>query len=220
MQSSDFFSKSTGKYNVREALKAYVLEPDEDGVFLKVEPVAIPVQVGTAGNDMMQGSEKMDGQLLTGGEGHDIILGNRSTNIDGGNGNDLLFAGPKGRTLGGGGNDVIMGSFESVLTGGAGKDIFALGTIRGNSKIRITDFGKGDQIYLQRTASLMHGFNLKEKFVLGSKAQDSNDRLIFNKQTGALVFDGDGNGRGKGFTLATFKPGSNITASSIVVYAY
>jgi Ca2+-binding RTX toxin-like protein len=54
-------------------------------------------------------------------------------------------------------------------------------------------------------------------FVLGTAAQDADDRIIYNNQTGQLWFDPDGNGAQTGIQVALLDPASVVAASDIVV---
>lgn len=101
-----------------------------------------------------------------------------------------------------GGNDYLNGKLGmDVLTGGPGKDNFAFDTAFGQNNIdNITDFNvRDDSIYLEnaiftklsKTGTLNRGF-----FAANSTgtANDSNDYVLFNTQTGELAYDPDGSG--------------------------
>ncbi|HYJ52239.1 MAG TPA: hypothetical protein VEW04_03620, partial [Allosphingosinicella sp.] len=54
-------------------------------------------------------------------------------------------------------------------------------------------------------------------FVIGTTAQDADDRIIYNSTTGALFFDADGNGAGAAVQFATLDGHPIVTASDFTV---
>lgn len=101
--------------------------------------------------------------------------------------------------VGNAGANVISGGLGSdTLTGGAGADVFVFNTALGANNIdRITDFTVGsDKIQLDSAVftSLSKGVLNADAFFIGTAAQDATDRVIYNKQTGALFYDDDGVG--------------------------
>ncbi len=126
----------------------------------------------------------------TGGSGSDTLR--NIENITGSNYNDNLTGNSAANTLNGGlGND--------VLTGGAGKDTFFFNTVLGsNNNDRLTDFVVVDDtiqlenaIFTQLTTT---GTLNSLFFSIGAVAADTNDYLLYNNTTGALLYDADGNG--------------------------
>ncbi len=165
-------------------------------------------------------------RLLTGGAADDTLNGNGKPNdIQGRGGNDKLF-GLEGqdRIDGGAGKDRIFGGYDNdTLTGGAGADVFAfntrLGTAATDRKVSfdtISDFNvKDDGIWLDNAVfkklgkgtELKPGKLNKDFFTLGTKAQDKNDYLIYDKKTGVLSYDADGSGKGRAIEFALLKKG-------------
>lgn len=104
-------------------------------------------------------------------------------------------------------NRIAGNEAANVLTGGAGKDYFIFNTALGNGNIdTITDFSvKDDTIRLDnsvfvgvgRDGSLSSG-----AFFAGAVAHDASDRIIYDKDSGALYFDADGNGIGEQIQFA------------------
>ena len=112
---------------------------------------------------------------LTGNAIGQIIVGNNGSNV----------------IAGAGGND--------NLTGGGGSDFFLFHTLPNatTSKDIITDFvAAADTIRLENAvfSGLQAGTLAADGFFLGTAAQDAQDRIIYNKATGALLFDADGTG--------------------------
>ena len=58
-----------------------------------------------------------------------------------------------------------------------------------------------------------------EQFVVGTAAIDTNDRLIYNKITGAMFFDVDGVGGTKQVQFATLSTNLAMTHNDISVIA-
>ncbi len=95
---------------------------------------------GEDGNDYLSG--KAGNDILVGGAGYDHLVGGTGRDIMAGDaGNDLLEGGDDDDALfGGAGNN--------TLTGGAGDDDFVS---QGEGTDTITDFAKGDEIFLDTT---------------------------------------------------------------------
>jgi Ca2+-binding RTX toxin-like protein len=77
----------------------------------------------------------------------------------------------------------------------------------------IADFDvKNDKIHLENAIfkKLKKTGKLKSNFFeVGTKAGDKDDYIIHNKKKGILLYDADGNGKGKAVEFATIK--KNIT---------
>ena len=120
---------------------------------------------------------------------------------------DNLSGSSLANTLNGGlGNDVLIGGLgNDALTGGGGSDYFVFDTAPSTSTNRdtITDFTTGsDKLQLENaiftglgsaTGSFAAG---DARFWVGTAAHDSNDRIIYNSATGALLYDADGSNTG------------------------
>lgn len=151
---------------------------------------------GGSGNDRLYGHTGND--VLRGAGGRDILLGDA--------GNDDLF--------GGVGND--------VLTGGRGQDDFVFNTAPSGSTNfdRITDFSAVDDRILLENAvftRLAAGGLAASQFVLGTQAQDANDRIIYQRATGTLWYDRDGTGAAAKVAFADLADGTALTAADFLV---
>ena len=140
-------------------------------------------------------------ETLRGGGGDDLILGQ--------GGNDRLI-GLQGqdRLVGGGGLD--------TLEGGAGRDRFIFKRLEGRPDV-IRDFSVTDdwiQIY-QFSEDLEIGRLKKAQFRVGLSAGDANDRIIYNQQSGKLLFDEDGTGSSAAVAIAQLSPRLNLSAANI-----
>lgn len=156
---------------------------------------------GELGNDYINGGDSLDN--LQGGSGNDYIKG--------GNGNDIL--------TGGSGADILIGdSGSDILTGGAGRDSFRLLDF---SKDKIKDFSViDDTIQLENsvfTKLTITGTLNSAYFKIGTVAADNNDYIVYNKITGALFYDDDGNGSHAAVQIAQLGVNLPITNADFVV---
>ncbi|WP_210381382.1 cadherin domain-containing protein [Microvirga zambiensis] len=143
---------------------------------------------------------------------------------------DRLVGGAGRDTLGGGlGDDTLFGGLgNDVLTGNAGKDVFVFNT-KANKKTnvdKIADFVvKDDTIWLDNAVFTKIGKGSepapgklkKDFFTVGTKAKDKNDYVIYDKKTGALYYDADGNGKAAQVKIATLKKGLAMTEKDFLI---
>lgn len=158
--------------------------------------------VGNGGNDYLSGQKGDD--TISGGDGDDTLVGgNGKDAINGNNGNDLI--------IGFGGAD--------TLTGGAGADQFKRFQIDTGID-EITDFEVGEDVIVlagKIARRLKKGDLSKQNFKQGKQALDRNDHVIYDAKTGALFFDGNGNGKGGLVQLFQFEAGLQLSHTSIMV---
>ena len=111
------------------------------------------------------------------------------------------------------------------MYGGAGKDRFVFDTaLNASTNVdTITDFKHGeDKIQLKKSifAKLKAGTLSAANFRASTNglAGDSNDYILYNTRTGALLYDADGNGSGAAIQFATLnnKP-QNLTNTVFLV---
>jgi cysteinyl-tRNA synthetase len=159
----------------------------------------------TAQADTLKGSKLADridglggGDKINGREGNDTLLG--------GTGNDKLY--------GGAGKD--------ILTGGSGKDHFIFDTKLAAGNIdKVTDFSVTDDLLLLDHAifSKLPAGSLKASaFIIGTKAADASDRIIYSSKTGDLFYDADGTGKGAAIQIAQLNPGLKLTADDFLIF--
>ena len=162
---------------------------------------------GAAGDDTLRGSAA--GDTIAGGSGRDWL--------NGGSGSDVLKGGRGQDTLDGGrGGD--------TLVGGHGNDRFVFKEAPDSAKVdTIADFNPGyDQIWLSRSAfgGIGGEGTLKASaFHVGSGAADANDRIVYDKATGDLIYDANGNAAGGATRFAVLAPGLHLTHHDILVIA-
>lgn len=131
---------------------------------------------------------------------------------------------------GGSGRDTLWGGLGGdTLTGGLGKDIFVFDTKPNNRTNRdsISDFSvRDDTIWLDNKVFAKLGKRGTEKkpaqlnkdfFVIGTKAKDKNEHLIYDKKKSVLLYDVDGSGKGKAIEVATLSKSLKMTAADFFV---
>jgi hypothetical protein len=172
--------------------------------------------VGGIDNDWFEGG--LHGDALTGNGGNDRLLGQAGNDVlNGGLGNDILD--------GGTGNDTLFGGpGKDDLTGGLNNDFFVFKTALNASTNRdaVRDFSHADDTFRLENAIFtklgagVHGLSAAF-FRAGTKALDGNDYIVYNKATGLLSYDNDGNCAHApiAFAILTNKP--VIAANDFVV---
>jgi Ca2+-binding RTX toxin-like protein len=121
-----------------------------------------------------------------------------------------------------GGNTLDGRGGADTLVGLAGADVFAFTTAPASGNVdTIQDFAAEDRIGLASDvfAAVTSGGVEAGEFVLGTTAQDADDRLLYDQATGRLFFDADANGAGTAVLFAQLSPGTALTAASFVTVA-
>ncbi|SCY15904.1 calcium-binding protein [Microvirga guangxiensis] len=175
---------------------------------------------GGNGNDRLYGCAGND--TVYGGEGNDVVVGG---NGDLPSGDDLLYGGNGADTLyGGDGSDVLYGgNGNDMLNGGSGRDTFVF-DMRPNARTNIdniTDFSPADDtIHLARSAfnKISKGTLAKKAFVVGNKVKDRDDRIIYDKKSGALFYDPDGTGKAKAVQFAMIQKNLALTHKDFFIF--
>ncbi|MBY5312064.1 calcium-binding protein [Rhizobium leguminosarum] len=137
----------------------------------------------------------------TGNNTANILTGNDGNNsLNGGKGNDRL--------IGGLGNDKLIGKTGAdVLTGGGGADSFVFDVKPRNTSVdKIVDFSSaaGDKLVFDDAVftGLKPSSFSAENFVLGTKALEADDKLIYDQKSGILSYDADGSAAGGAIHVA------------------
>ena len=137
-----------------------------------------------------------------------IAFGAVIENATGGSGNDKLVGNPWGNVLSGGpGNDRLDGGKGSdILAGGPGADAFVFNTKPGKGRDTIADLEPGiDTVRLDKGAFADiggKGMLAASKFHIGSAAHDGSDRIIYDSESGRLIYDRNGSCHGKAKVFA------------------
>jgi Ca2+-binding RTX toxin-like protein len=177
--------------------------------------------VGGAGKDTVIGGSGSDSisagvgnDTVDAGTGNDSVdAGSGKDTVNGGSGADTIFGGNGGDSIvGGNGKDELHGGKGlDTLVGGDGADKFVFDTTPAwaNADV-IADFQHGiDKIVLESDFFAALGAEVKGgEFVKNDtgKAQDGNDRLIYETDTGKLFYDANGNANGGRVLIVTFDP--------------
>lgn len=173
----------------------------------------------------LSGVSSTTAAYLIGSNSANEMIGHSGVNtLKGQGGNDVLKAGSgNDRLYGGIGNDTLYGgSGNDVLIGDSGRDIFVFDTRPSQSANvdRIADFNPAyDTIWLDNrvfaklgTGSLAKPTKLNpDMFVIGATAKDREDRIIYDKATGALYYDADGTGSTAQVKIATLSKNLKLT---------
>jgi Ca2+-binding RTX toxin-like protein len=174
-------------------------------------------------NDVLTGTSRDDRVLA--GVGTDHIRGGSGADaLYGESGNDFI-SGESGtdRLSGGSGDDRLNGgSGDDVLSGGIGRDVFVFSTSLATGNIdQISDFSvRDDTIWLSHHVFDHAGRDGQLKasaFFTGSLAHDGTDRIIYDRQTGALYYDQDGIGGADQTQFAQLHAGLKLTAADFLI---
>ena len=148
--------------------------------------------IGTSGNDTLKGTAGDD--KISGGAGADFLYGKGgSDQLIGGSGNDKFVF------------DTAFGSIDQVLDFNPAEDVFYL------DNAIFTKLGSGSL----SSPRQIWGTNLEDG--AGATANDSNDFLTYDKTTGHLSYDADGNGGGAPIHFAQLQTGLDLSAANFWV---
>lgn len=121
-----------------------------------------------------------------------------------------------------GGADFFGGMGSDTMRGWKDADTFHFDTVIGQGDVdRILAFDTArDTIDLHADIfSAMPGLGTLDAsaFVLGTAAQDADDRVIYNPGTGALLYDADGSGAGEAILFAYVRADAPLTAADFTI---
>jgi serralysin len=194
---------------------------------------------GFGGNDVYIVDNAGDVVDERAGEGNDIVFASVSFALTAGSEVEVLSAdswqATSALSLAGNerANEIFGNAGANVLNGGGGADLlhgldgadtFAFTTALGPGNVDVlADFLPGtDQILLggaagQPFAALGSGLLSQGAFRVGAAAADADDRIIYNSQTGALLYDADGSGSGAAIQFATLSSGLSLGQGSFTI---
>ena len=184
------------------------------------------------GHDTFYGNDYDD--LIRGGAGNDVVYAYDGDDIVYGDagadtlyglwGDDDLYGGTGRDVLSGGaGKDYLSGGADSDrLTGGSGRDYFVFDTKPSRNNVDwIVDFRPADDTIMLDNQVFTRigrdGWLASGVFTTGSSAKDFSDRIIYNKQTGALLYDADGIGGIAAVKFAQLNSGLSLTKADFFV---
>jgi parallel beta-helix repeat protein len=154
-----------------------------------------------------------------------LAIGSSAINLTGNSlSNTLSGNSASNRIIGSGGHDTVNGGGgNDILSGGSGNDVFLFNTAPSKSvnKDTITDFNSAyDTFRLENSifkALTKTGILNKSYFVTSSTAKDSNDFVGYNKTTGDLWYDSNGNKSGGQVSFANIGKNKAIAYHDFVV---
>jgi hypothetical protein len=168
---------------------------------------------GGSGNDEMSGSSGQD--WVYGGSGSDTV--------NGGSGNDWVW-GDAGRdtVYGGLGNDTVNGGAgNDTLYGNAGRDTFVFDTklnqtinvdLIKNFSIPYDSIWLDNAVFTKLGKGSAKGVKLaSDMFVTSTTAQDAQDRIVYDRDTGSLYYDQDGTGSAAQVKFAALSNKAKLT---------
>ena len=155
----------------------------------------------------------------------DTLRGSKLADKIGGLGGDDKISGREGNDTisGGAGNDKLYGGAgKDTLTGGSGKDQFVFDTKFAAGNIdRVVDFSVADDRLLldhDIFSRLPVGALKASAFVIGTKAADAGDRIIYDSRTGELFYDADGAGNGAAIRIARLDSHLKLAADDFLIF--
>jgi Ca2+-binding RTX toxin-like protein len=187
---------------------SYTLRTDAEIEVLKLSGVSFKTSANLTGSNTANEITGHTGKNTLKGQGGNDVLKASSGNdaLYGGSGSDKLY--------GGAGNDKLYGGT------GTGKDVFVFDTkpSKNTNVDRIYDFNTKydsfqleNKIFTKLGKGSTKGVKLKsDMFVKGKAAQDLDDRIIYDKETGALYYDKDGTGSAAQVRIATLNKNLKI----------
>jgi Ca2+-binding RTX toxin-like protein len=180
-----------------------------------------------SGNDVYSGAAgRLTGHLFA-GAGDDVAVGGIDNDwLEGGADNDTLIGNAGNDRLNGGANNdkLFGGAGIDSLTSGANADIFVFNTALNASTNRdiIADFSHADDTFQLENAvftKLGAGVHVLGAafFRAGAAAADANDYIVYNRATGVLSYDANGNAAGGAIAFAVLVNKPVLAADDFVV---
>lgn len=155
----------------------------------------------------------------------DTLRGSKLADKIGGLGGDDKISGREGNDTisGGAGNDKLHGGAgKDTLSGGSGKDQFVFDTKFAAGNIdRVVDFSVADDRLLldhDIFSRLPVGALKASAFVIGTKAADAGDRVIYDSRSGELFYDADGAGNGAAIRIARLDSHLKLAADDFLIF--
>jgi serralysin len=165
------------------------------------------------GNDTVIGSSRAD--IVDGRNGSDRLNGRHGNDVLRGSlGNDTLMGGK-------GADELIGGEGRDVLYGGAGVDKIFTSMIGASNRDFVRDFASGTDEFILSFGSAFPGLPEGQldasAFRNGSEARDANDRIIYERSSGRVFFDVDGEGGADKVIFAQVSAGLRLSAADFWV---
>jgi Ca2+-binding RTX toxin-like protein len=202
----------------------YVLENGADGIADSggIDTITSTISRSIAGYATVDNLTLLNVAAALTGTGNNLanaISGNNFNNtLLGGIGNDVI--------RGWNGADVLTGGHGiDTLIGGAQSDFFVLNApLNIANRDVITDYsnvaGNNDTFRLENAVMTQlggAGALAANKFFAGAAAHDADDRIVYNKASGAVYYDSNGNAAGGSTLLAVISNKPTLTSADFVV---
>src|SRR5262245_44694113 len=195
--------------------------------------------IGRGGDDTYFVDDANDSVIENGGQGLDSVFAQVSYRLTAGADVELLATidddfgtlainltgNANGNVVrGNGGNNILNGADgRDDLIGRSGQDSFLFDTpLNAATNVdRILDFNVSDDTILLDDAVFSSSLGLGNisagEFVIGTAAQDANDRVIYDSNSGALLYDSDGAGGTAAIRFAELSTGLALTNLDFLV---
>jgi Ca2+-binding RTX toxin-like protein len=194
--------------------------------------------IGRGGDDTYAVYQASDRVIENGGQGNDTVNAHVSYTLTAGADVEVLQAGylfdttPIDLTGNASGNVVRGNAGNNTLNGGDGRDdlfgrdgqdsfLFDTPLNAASNVDRIRDFDVPDDTILLDDAVFSGSLGLGNisagEFVIGTAAQDANDRIIYDSNTGTLLYDSDGAGGTAAIQFAEVSTGLALTNLDFLV---
>jgi Ca2+-binding RTX toxin-like protein len=152
---------------------------------------------------------------LVGGDTDDLIAGRGGADrLSGKGGADELLGGSGGDWLDG-------GPGRDRLAGGSGDDTFYFDAApRVRNADRVVDFVGGEdhfRLSASRFDAVDGGRLHRDAFCRGEAAEDRQDRILYDNDSGRLYYDADGTGRADSALVARVNDGTSLGAADFLV---
>ena len=158
---------------------------------------------------------------ITLGHGWNVVNIGRDAVLIGSIFNDTLTAGAGNDELDGGdGDDLLIGTkLADTLTGGEGADHFRLNGIKGITTAHsITDFDSGEDV-LELDLKVYKALGPQQvderEFAYGLVATSTEQRLLYDRASGQLLYDADGIGKKAAVLIGVFEPDTLLHVTDI-----
>jgi Ca2+-binding RTX toxin-like protein len=185
----------------------------------------VDTMIGERGDDIYYVDVGNDVVVETAGQGTDTVIASYDGHTLGANLENLTLAPWAGEISGAGnaGNNTITGNDRSnQLAGGLGDDCFVFNTALTAvlNVDRITDFNDSNDTFVldhRFFAGLTVGSLTDNQFQIGNRADEYADRIIYNKSTGALLYDADGDLSGQAIHFATLTARPSVSHHDFLI---
>lgn len=119
-----------------------------------------------------------------------------------------------------GDNRLDAGAGRTQVEGGAGADTFVFTVAVNKSMAVISDFTSGEDV-IELSSDVFTALDVGAldagAFAFGKVALEADDRILYRAESGALLYDADGDGAGSAIVFAMLQPGLALSASDFVV---